>query len=76
MMPAWVTALKMTHKSSLSAWHQASSARHPPGPKKIIKTEVADTLGIADENFYDGIHPSIYGYERIAQAWFTALTTN
>lgn len=44
--------------------------------KKIVKAEVADTLGIADENFYDGIHPSIYGYERIAQAWFTALTTN
>ena len=44
--------------------------------KTIVKAEVADTLGIQSDRFYDMIHPNINGYERIATAWFNALTTN
>ena len=44
--------------------------------KKIVRAEVATRLGIVSENFYDMLHPSIYGYERIATALFDAIVAN
>lgn len=44
--------------------------------KTVVRAEVADTLGTAADNFNDLIHPSLFGYERIATAWFNALTSN
>lgn len=46
-----------------------------PG-KAIYRSEVATTLGIQADRFYDAIHPNINGYERISAAWFNTLTSN
>ena len=48
-----------------------------PTNQKIIKIDMYDALGlhylVNNPNFYDRVHPSIQGYNVMADTWFTAI---
>lgn len=44
--------------------------------KTIVKAETQSAVGIVTKNFADTLHPSTFGYERMASAYFQALVNN
>lgn len=60
----------------MTSWWQTEWNKWTAQGKTIVKAETADTLGWSASRFVDQVHPNLYGYERLASAWFNAIVSN